>query len=334
MIKTGIIGGHTLAAGELIRILVNHPDVTILWVSSPQEAGRRLTAVHRGLEGDTDSAFIGAPSAADVEGLDAVFLCGEPWEARQFMDLAGAMPELRVIDLTGAFRSGEAGMVYGLAEHNRKALVRGATRASLPSEIAMAAELALFPLAKNMMLSGDIEISAALASTVREHGAAASSEGDLAELSTRRDPVAPVENRPDAELAGDEIAKAMKSVQSSFRGEARVSLSRDGSAARGIRVTATLADCSQPVSELNRIYEEAYEDHGFTFPIDRIPELADAANTNKCLIHIRRDENGLVEITSVIDNLLKGAAGNAVHCMNLLFGLSEKTGLALKGSAF
>lgn len=334
MIKTGIIGGHTLAAGELIRILVNHPDVTILWVSSPQEAGRRLTAVHRGLEGDTDSAFIGAPSAADVEGLDAVFLCGEPWEARQFMDLAGAMAELRVIDLTGAFRSGEAGMVYGLAEHNRKALVRGATRASLPSEIAMAAELALFPLAKNMMLSGDIEISAALASTVREHGAAASSEGDLAELSTRRDPVAPVENRPDAELAGDEIAKAMKSVQPSFRGEARVSLSRDGSAARGIRVTATASDCNQPVSELHRIYEEAYEDHGFTFPIDRRPELADAANTNKCLIHIRRDENGLVEITSVIDNLLKGAAGNAVHCMNLLFGLSEKTGLALKGSAF
>lgn len=332
MIKTGIIGGHTLAAGELIRILVNHPDVTIMWVSSPQEAGRRLTAVHRGLEGDTDASFIGAPSAADVEGLDAAFLCGEPWEARQFMELADCNPELRIIDLTGAFRDGGAEMVYGLAEHNRKALVRGATRASLPSEVAMAAELALFPLAKNMLLFGDIQLSAALASTVREQGAAAATD-DLAELSTRRDPVAPAENRPDAEIAGAEIAHAMRAVQPSFSGETRVSLSRDANAARGIRVTA-LVDCNQPLSELNRIFEEAYEDHGFTFLIDRQPEFADIANTNKCLLHIRRDENGLVEITSVIDNLLKGAAGNAVHCMNLLFGLSEKTGLALKGSAF
>ncbi|MDE6125755.1 MAG: N-acetyl-gamma-glutamyl-phosphate reductase, partial [Muribaculaceae bacterium] len=158
-------------------------------------------------------------------------------------------------------------------------------------------------------------------------------DGALAELSTRRDPVAPVENRPDAELAAAEIAQAMRSVQPSFSGATPVSLSRDGSAARGIRVTATL-DCNQPLSELNRVFEEAYCDHGFTFLIDRRPELSDAANTNKCLIHIRRDDSGMVEITSVIDNLLKGAAGNAVHCMNLLFGLSEKTGLALKGSAF
>ncbi len=333
MIKTGIIGGHTLAAGELIRILVNHPDVTIMWVSSPQEAGRKLSALHRGLEGDIDTSFIGDPTATDVEGLDMVFLCGEPWEARQFMALADRNPELRVIDLTGAFRDGSAGMVYGLAEHNRKALVRGATRASLPSEIAMAAELALFPLAKNMLLFGNVELSASLASTVREQGAAAASEGDLAELSTRRDPVAPAENRPDAEIAGSEIAQSMRSIQPSFSGDVNVSLSRDPNASRGIMVKA-LVDCNQPVSELNRIFNDAYDDHSFTFLIDRRPELADAANTNKCLLHIRRDDNGMVEITSVIDNLLKGAAGNAAHCMNLLFGLSEKTGLALKGSAF
>ncbi len=333
MIKTGIIGGHTLAAGELIRILVNHPDVTIMWVSSPQEAGRALTAVHRGLEGDTDATFIGDPAEADIAGLDIAFLCGEPWEARRFAELSKGFADLRVIDLTGAFRDGSESMVYGLAEHNRKALVRGATRAALPSEVAMAAELALFPLAKNMLLHGDIEISAALASTVREHGAAAESEGDLAELSTRRDPVAPAENRPDAELAGAEITRAMKAVQPSFSGEVRVALSRDATAARGISVTAKV-NCNQPLAELNRVFEDAYGDHSFTFLIGRRPEMADAANTNKCLIHIRRDENGLIEITSVIDNLLKGAAGNAVHCMNLLFGLSEKTGLALKGSAF
>lgn len=333
MIKTGIIGGHTMAAGELIRILVNHPDVTIMWVSSPQETGRELTAVHRGLEGDTDARFIGEPTADDAAGLNAVFLCGEPWEARNFMALAGGDPELRVIDLTGAFRDGSEGMVYGLAEHNRKALVRGATRASLPSEVAMAAELALFPLAKNMLLAGDIDISASLASTVREHGAAAEADGDLAELSTRRDPVAPAENRPDAEVAAAEIARAMRAVQPTFHGETRVAISREAAATRGISVTAKI-DCNQPLAELQRMFAEAYEDHGFTFAIDRRPEMADTANTNKCLIHIRRDENGLTEITAVIDNLLKGAAGNAVHCMNLLFGLSEKTGLALKGSAF
>lgn len=333
MIKTGIIGGHTMAAGELIRILVNHPDVNIMWVSSPQEAGRRLTDVHRGLEGDTDAAFIGAPSEADIENLDAAFVCGEPWEARDFMELAGKFQELRVIDLTGAFRDGGSEMVYGLPEHNRKALVRGATRASVPSEVAMAAELALFPLAKNMLLAGDIDISASLASTTRCQGAAPLPGGDPAELSTRRDPVAPAENRPDAELAGAEIARAMKAVQPTFQGNARVSLSRDGSAARGIKVTV-VADCNQPLTELARVFEEAYADHSFAFLIGRRPELADAANTNKCLLHIRRDENGMTEITSVIDNLLKGGAGNAVHCMNLLFGLSEKTGLALKGSAF
>lgn len=342
MIKTGILGGETLAAGELIRILLNHPDVDLRQVASGPLSGMNVADVHRGLVGDTSLRFV---SKLDTKWLDAVFLCGEPWMAREFME---SLPErgekdeaLRIVDLTGAFRRGELEMVYGLPEHERKALVRGATRASIPSPIAHAVELALFPMAKNSLLFGPVNGNVVIAATEEFYRLpnvaplTESHDNPLSTiLSTRLDPVAPAEHRPDSEAAALEAAGEMKRIQPSFNSEVRLTVSKDANHPRGI-LAVVETECNLSLSELERIFKEAYEDHNFTYVIDRIPEISDVANTNKCLLHISYAGNhSTLKINVAIDNLLKGAAGNAVHCFNLLFGLSERTGLELKPSGF
>lgn len=344
MIKTGILGGETMAAGELIRILINHPDVDLRAVASESLAGRAVEDVHRGLVGDVCMPMVPDFDAAD---LDVAFLCGEPWRARAWMEKHGeacAEHDVRVIDLTGAFRNGEQEMVYGLPEFNRKPLVRGARRASLPSPVAMAVELALFPLAKNMLLCGDVRGAVSIAATENfvatvdgGNGGGTASFADPA-LSTRLDPVAPIENRPDGGAAAREVAMALRMMQPSFGGNVSLNISRADDTARGI-VAAVDVPCVSSLGEIRRLFDEAYEDHNFTYPVDAAPSVLDVANTNKCLVNVRyasdtNDASQGIRVTAVIDNLLKGAAGNAVHCLNLLFGLSERTGLALKASAY
>ena len=346
MIKTGILGGETMAAGELIRILINHPDVDLRAVASDSLAGRSVEEVHRGLVGDVSMRI---EPDLDPEGLDVAFLCGEQWMARNWMERHAAKCEeadVRVIDLTGAFRNGEMDMVYGFPEFNRKPLVRGATRASLPSPVAMAVELALFPLAKNMLLSGDISAAVRIASTESfgdrrdARGDASSASFEKVACSTRLDPIAPIENRPDGEDAAREVASLLRVVQPSFGGGLKLHVSCDRDTPRGI-ITEVDVPLITSLGELRRLFGEAYEDHNFTYPVENVPAVLDVANTNKCLVYIGYPADGevaedgrIVRITTVIDNLLKGAAGNAVHCLNLLFGLSERTGLALKASVY
>lgn len=342
MIKVAILGAETMAAGELIRILINHPDVEILTVASDSAAGSKVTELHRGLIGDTDMTVTPLTSVTP-EGHDVVFLCGEPWMATQWMqanDEAAEREQLRIIDLTGAFRNGDHNMVYGFPEHNRKALVRGATRASVPSAAAMAVELALFPLAKNGLLNNGINATVSIADTEKITATGQHSTITVEDVagSTRLDPIAPSEHRPDGEKAAHEAATAMQAVQPSFSSGINLRLSRDASRKRGLTAAVELS-CAVPAHELERLYAEAYDDHNFTYPVSTEPSVADVANTNKCLLRLAYDTapgTGLptLHITAVIDNLLKGSAGTAVHCMNLLFGLSERTGLALKCSAF
>ena len=351
MIKTGILGGETMAAGELIRILINHPDVDLRSVASETEAGRRVDRVHRGLIGDLDLIF---EDKLNPEGLDVVILCGEPWMARRWMqtnDKACADENLRIIDLTGAYRDllgvgeGSAPMVYGFPEYNRKALVRGARCTSLPSPMAMAVEAALFPLAKNMLLEGDVKAPVMIAATENFENRPASQMTDtepmaVAELSTRLDPIAPMENRPDGEATAAEVKNVMKEIQPSWNGNVQLTVSRDSKWPRGILAEVEVPCCTS-LSELRRLYDEAYCDHSFTFSVDLKPTVLDVANTNKCLMSLAYPDSAhslesmpVLKITVAIDNLMKGAAGNAVHCLNLLFGLQECTGLALKASAF
>lgn len=347
MINVGIIGGETEAAGELIRILINHPDVILRTVCSPLHAGERVDRYHRGLTGDTDLCF---EKALDASKLNCVFLVGESWQAKEFMASVDAPSHkldadddaedaLRIVDMTGSFINGDYDMVYGFPEYNRKALVRGALRASVPSAIATGVELSLFPLAKNYLLTGAIDSTVRMSRKNSNVGSNAT-ESDFAasQLSTRLDPVAPVEHRPDAERAAVEIEKAMKAIYPSFIGNLNLKLAADMSPLRGMMVVSDVP-CSVNIEEIRRLYEEAYVDHSFAFIIDRLPETADISNTNKCLLNIEPAHGDhsyssapVVRITAALDNLIKGSAGTAVHCMNLLFGLSERTGLALKAS--
>lgn len=342
MIKIGILGAETMAAGELIRILINHPDVTIKTIASEQESGHAVTSLHRGLTGDIDMKVT---STLSPDGLDAVFLCGEAWEAKRWMERYNSelTSELRIIDLTGAFRNGEYGMEYGFPEYNRKALVRGATRASIPSAVATAIELALFPLAKNGALNGTANASVSIASSGMHQINA--TQADNADenfdriTSTRLDPIAPQENRPDMNAITQETMAALRMMQPSFYGGITLQLSCNSKISRGLTAVIDVP-CGIELPELKRMYAEAYSDHGFTFPVDEQPTMADVANTNKCLVQLEYPDSpslsGMphLRVTTVIDNLLKGGAGTAVHCMNLLFGLSERTGLSLKASAF
>lgn len=356
VINVGIIGGETETAGELIRILINHPDVVLRSVCSPAYAGIRVDNYHRGLVGDTDLCF--AP-ALDASKLNCVFLTGEPWQAREFMQQADSVshlaqaeedaePEdlLHIIDLTGCYRDGSENMVYGFPEYRRKALVRGALRTSVPSPVALALELALFPLAKNHLLQGSVTAAVSLPTLPDRDEKAAAPGGNAghyaddeaqSELSTRRDPIAPSEHRPDAEIVSAEAFTELRSVDPGISGALKVMLSRNPAMSRGLVVVAKVPTtvCAE---EVRRLYAEAYSDHSFTFPVDDEVSVSDILNTNKCLINVARLDDGSdlalaypgIKITAVLDNFVKGSAGNAVHCMNLLFGLSERTGLALK----
>lgn len=332
MIKTGILGAETADAGELIRVLINHPDVELTTLASEPLAGSRVVDHHRGLEGDCDLLFSESLSA---DGHDAVFLCGEAWQAKKWVkDNAETLTEseTRLIDLTGAYRDSSDEMVYGLAEFNRKPLVRGAMRATTPSPVAMAVGLSLFPLAKNHLLDSDIHAEITLA-----RPSASATDYHIGE-STRFDPIAPRENRPDLNAAAKEIEHLIKSIQPSFNNKVFLTFGTESTHSRGLKVKVETAG-NTPLNELKRIYEEAYHDHNFTYVIDREPMIADVGNTNKCLLYLDYPQAQRIDtrmpalrITAAIDNLLKGGAGNAVHCMNLLFGLSERTGLNLKAS--
>ncbi len=304
MIKVGIIGGTRPQAGELLRILINHPDVEIVWVYDPAHKDLPLAQYHRGLVGETYLRFT---DTYDLNSINVVFMCHDrEGQSRQILATENFPEKLRIIDLSPDF-IGDSGFVYGLPEANRKALVRGATRAAVPSAIAMPILLALLPLAKNLMLNSPIQ-----ATVVR-----ASHPYDLGLLS-----VFP----QDEEV---EIANALRSLQTSFDQPINI-ISVHGGFQRGMMAVVYL-ESPIAIEQVREIYESYYDDHSFTFISDNNPDIREIANTNKCMLNIDKYEGRLV-ITAVLDDMLKGSAGNAVHLMNLLFGLQERVGLMLKAS--
>jgi len=295
MIKAGIIGGAGYTAGELIRLLLNHPDVDLKWVHSTSNAGNPVAAVHQGLVGDTNLVFTSTTAFADV---DVIFFCTPHGESRKFMEAhAAEIPEeMRIVDLSQDFRinDGSHDFIYGLPELNRKYIIRGKHVAN-PGCFATAIQLALLPLARNLLLNSDVHVHAITGST------------------------------------GAGVKPSLTSMQTSFSSKIEFIPVR-GCFSRGIFASAYL-DCPVALDEIVKLYEDYYDDHNFTYVINRMPDLKDVVNTNKCLLYLTK-EDGKLLIVSVIDNLLKGASGQAVHNMNLLFGLHERTGLNLKASAF
>ena len=321
MIKAGIIGGAGYTAGEFIRILLNPPDVELIWVNSSSNAGNPISSVHQGLIGETDLIFT---SSTPFNEVDVIFFCTPHGESKKFIESHDIPEDLKIVDLSQDFRlEGDHDFIYGLPEINRKYIIRG-KRVANPGCFATAIQLALLPLAKNLLLNSDINITAITGSTGAGVKPSATSH-----FSWRNDNISVYKPFKHQHLA--EIKQTLKSLQNSFNSEINLIPMR-GCFSRGIFVAAYL-DCPIALDEIKKLYEDYYDDHRFTFISDKMPDLKDVVNTNKCIIHLEKEGNKLL-IISVIDNLLKGASGQAVHNMNLLFGLHERVGLQLKASAF
>ena len=323
MIKAGIIGGAGYTAGELIRLLINHPDVEIVWINSNSNAGNRVDSVHQGLIGETNLVF---SSQTPLDQIDVLFCCTPHGDTRKFIDANTIPAELRIVDLSTDYRIKDEShdFVYGLPELNRKTIVNGTKHVANPGCFATCIQLALLPLAKNLLLNADIHVNAITGST-----GAGVKPGATSHFSWRNDNVSIYKPFKHQHLA--EIRQSLTQLQNSFRADINFIPVR-GCFSRGIFATVYL-DCPVELSMIRQLYDQYYSDHNFTFVTDKMPDLKDVVNTNKCLLHLIKEGDKLL-IVSVIDNLLKGASGQAVHNMNLLFGLDERVGLKLKPSAF
>lgn len=320
MIKVGIIGGAGYTAGELIRLLINHPAVEIAFVHSTSNAGNLLSDVHGGLVGDTDLRF---SESYDLSAVDVLFLCSAHGQSRKFWEENPLPATLKVVDLAQDFRDESCGYVYGLPEVNRTRISQ-TVRLANPGCFATAIQLALLPLAANGLLKDEVHITAITGST-----GAGVKPGATTHFSWRNDNISVYKAFEHQHLI--EIRRTLKSLQPSFDSAVNFVPMR-GDFARGIFASVyTESDLS--AEQAVELYKNYYADTAFTFVAERDIDLKQVVNTNKALVHVAKYGTKL-HIVSVIDNLLKGASGQAVQNMNLMFGLDEKLGLNLKPSAF
>lgn len=320
MIKVGIIGGAGYTAGELIRILVNHPSAEIVFVHSESNAGKALSDVHEGLFGDTDIKFC---DSFDLTGIDVLFLCGAHGRSAAFWEEHPCPKGLKVIDLAQDYRDESEGYVYGLPEW-QKSKIACTGKLANPGCFATAIQLALLPLAKAGLLCKDINITAITGST-----GAGVKPGETTHFSWRNNNVSVYKVFEHQHLI--EIGRNLALIQGSELPELDFVPVR-GDFARGI-FASVYTECKLTEDEAVALYKDFYRDAAFTLVSDKAVDLKQVVNTNKCLIHVEKHGNKLV-ISSVIDNLLKGASGQAVQNMNIMFGLPESEGLKLKASAF
>ena len=322
MIKAGIIGGAGYTAGELIRLLLNHPETEIVFINSSSNAGNKITDVHEGLYGETDLRFT---DQLPLDEIDVLFFCTAHGDTKKFMESHTVPDNVKIIDLSMDYRieSDEHDFVYGLPELNRRRICKSQHIAN-PGCFATCIQLAVLPLAKHLMLNSELHVNAITGST-----GAGVKPSSTSHFSWRNDNISIYKPFTHQHLA--EIGQSLRQLQNSFESNINFIPVR-GNFSRGIFAT-TYIDCKVGLDEIRRIYEEYYDDHSFTFITDKNPDLKQVVNTNKCLLYLQKYDNKLL-IISMIDNLLKGASGQAVHNMNLLFGLEETVGLHLKPSAF
>lgn len=325
MIKVGIIGGAGYTGGEAIRLLLNHPDVRLAFVQSTSNGGNLLSDVHTDLLGETDMRF----SPEISEQVDAVLLCVGHGDARKFLENNPLPQSIRVIDLSQDFRLkdscsiGERSFVYGLPEMNRER-IRSASNIANPGCFATCLQLGLLPLAAAGLLESEIHISAATGSTGAGQKLAATSH-----FSWRANNISVYKSFEHQHL--NEIGESIHALQPSFDSDINFIPYR-GDFTRGIYATI-YTDSDLTAVRAEELYTEYYRNAAFTF-VSRGPiNLKQVVNTNKCFVHVEKHGDKLM-INSQIDNLLKGASGQAVQNLNLMFGLDEKSGLRLKPSAF
>ena len=322
MIKTGIIEGAGFAGGELIRLLLNHPDVQLMFITGRGNSGQQIHEVHRGLYGETDLVFSEEP---ELDRIDLLFLITSAEESRQFMETHEIPEKLKIIDFSREYRlkAGDDEFVYGLPELNRRAICKSRFVAN-PGSFATCITLGLLPLAKNLMLNDDIYVHAIIGSTGTGHKASS-----MTTFSWRDNNVSIY--KPFVHQHLPEIHESLEQLQSSFKAGIHFVPYR-GNFTRGIFCTIMVKN-KVAVEELTQLYVDYYAKDSFTHITPDNIDLKQVVNTNKCLIHLEKHGDMLL-ITSCIDNLLKGASGQAVHNMNLLFNLEETTGLNLKATAY
>jgi N-acetyl-gamma-glutamyl-phosphate reductase len=322
MIKVGIIGGAGYTAGELIRILLNHPEAEINFVQSSSNAGNLVSDVHDDLLGETDLKFT---TEMPLETVDVVFLCMGHGKSVEFMQMNSLPESLKVIDLSHDFRLKRAGnnFVYGLPELNREK-IKTAKYIANPGCFATGIQLALLPLAAAGLLKEEVHVQAITGST-----GAGQKPTDSTHFSWRSSNVSAYkifEHQHEGE-----ILQSLKQLQPGFDKDFNFVPIR-GNHTRGIFVSA-YTNYSGTIDEATQMCKLYYNLHPFVFVTDSNPGVKQVVNTNKALIYLEKHGNKLV-IISVTDNLIKGASGQAVQNMNLMFGLDEKTGLNLKPVAF
>ncbi|MFT6055338.1 MAG: N-acetyl-gamma-glutamyl-phosphate reductase [Roseivirga sp.] len=317
MIRIGIIGGAGYTGGELLRVLIHHPQAEIVFVHSRSQVDLAITSVHTDLIGETDLRF----STEMNLKIDLLFLCIGHGESATFLKENSIPDAVKIIDLSQDFRLGDKA-VYGLPELNRARIAK-ANFVANPGCFATAIQLALLPLAYNGMLR-EVHLSGITGATGAGVHPTASTH-----FSWRDSNISSYKVFTHQHM--DEVGKGLQQLQPWFDKPINFVPYR-GNFTRGILITA-YQYCEWPLEEAITVFQEYYEDHPFTWisvsPID----VKQVVNTNKAVIHLEKHGSYLV-ITSIIDNLLKGASGQAVQNMNLMFGLDEKMGLGLKGSSF
>jgi|SRR5579871_449696 len=326
-IKVGIIGSAGYTGGELIRILLNHPEAEMVIVNSKSNAGKYLYEVHRDLVGETKQKFTSDLS----EDIDVLFLCVGHGEAKRFLEENIIGEKIKIIDLSQDFRlhltSGihHRTFIYGLPELNRQQ-IKSAQNIANPGCFATAIQLGLLPLAKAGLLE-EVHTTGITGSTGAGQGLSETSH-----FSWRENNVQAYKTLTHQHLK--EIRQSLNQLVTTNRSTDQLInfVPWRGDFTRGIFVSSTL-HCEKPLEELVKLFEEFYAGHPFTIINQESIFLKQVVNTNKCVIQLERAGTKLV-VHSAIDNLLKGASGQAVQNMNLMFGLDETTGLKLKASAF
>ena len=330
-VRAGIIGGAGYTGGEMIRLLINHPAVDIRFIHSKSNAGKPVSDIHEDLVGETGLVF----DAEWHSEVDVVFLCLGHGESAKFMEESGAGFEgVLIIDLSQDFRLKRAGnpFVYGLPELNREE-IRGAQAVANPGCFATAIQLGLLPLAKAGLL-GDVYTTGITGSTGAGQGLSPTGH-----FSWRANNIQAYKTLTHQHLK--EIGQSLRQLQPAAGRAASVASAGEpdvhftpwrGDFTRGIFVSSQLRVEKEPETVL-ALFEDFYRTHPFTI-VSRSPiSLKQVVNTNKCLLQLEQVGQQLV-VHSALDNLLKGASGQAVQNMNLLFGLEETTGLRLKANAF
>lgn len=321
-IRAGIIGGAGYTGGETIRLLMNHPTVRIKYVHSRSNAGKFLHEIHSDLIGDTDLKFTDALNKV----VDVVFLCLGHGESKKFLQENEFKHYVKIIDLSQDFRLGDSigdrEFVYGLPEVNKEVIKKSKNIAN-PGCFATAIELGLLPLAKRGLLN-DVYTTGITGST-----GAGQKLQDTTHFTWRANNISAYKTLTHQHLR--EIKRIIKQLQPEFGGSINFVPWR-GDFTRGIFVSS-IVTTERPLEKIKSLYKDFYSQHPFTHVSDQPVDLKQVVNSNKCLISLDKEGDKLV-IHTVIDNLVKGASGQAVQNMNLMFGLDETTGLTLKSSGF